>query len=442
MRQRITPQQLSYALSQQDFDQSIESLNSSIADLDQLKPSWLQFCREKSQLARESFSFLFRQWVRLHRNGYPATDQDYLRLVEREMFELKQVYIALFNLHPGLVYEQKDLSPELFIWLMLELEFSHQLHHLHSALNLVQDIDEEIAMLMFLKAKAANLDLIVAQSIEGGVVVKHWCFDLLKRRQTLSIGLTKHWLKNKSLDDPQVHSTLAKFDVEESIEWISTQENDENYLFELLLCKHDRGTWFRKRFGTDESALTSDKVMTYAKLLELREFRQFTPSNKMAPIQLALSAQPSWLEVALEYFTTLGDDDENEGEEWLFALYIVYGEKFPLKPHELGIEYDWNEAKDVVQSWCEEDKHYTSNPMRLGEVLSYQSTLRAMQHPCVPERYRVWLWRQVCMHGRVYMPWHWAMPSYQQDWLFDKLKQQTAASERFNLRNQNATVGY
>ncbi|GLT16508.1 hypothetical protein GCM10007938_02840 [Vibrio zhanjiangensis] len=440
MRERITPNQLSHALTQKELDQSIGLLDSSILELEQLKPSWLKFCREKSQLASESWSFLFRQWVGLHRNGYPATTQDYLQLVERDMLKLKQVYVALFHFHPGLVYELKERTPELFIWLMLEPEFCHDPIHVNGAFSVVQNVDQDIAMLMFLRTKAGNIDTFVAQCIEGKVAIKKWCFELLKLRHSLSISLIKHWLKNKVLDETSLHSTLAKFDVAESIEWLGDQDKDEDHLFELLLCKHDRGTWFRRRFGTDQSTLSGDKLVTYAKLLELREFNRFEQANKMAPMQLFLSADPAWVEATFEYLTHL--DDEAEGERWLFSLYLIYGDRFPLKPNQLDIEYDWDEAKKTIKSWCESKKHQTDKPLRLGEALSYQSTLDAMRHPWLPNVYREWLWRQLCMHGRVYIPWHWTMPSYQQDWVFEKVQHQIAASERFNLRNQNATVGY
>ncbi|MCG7490830.1 hypothetical protein MHN79_15170 [Vibrio sp. Of14-4] len=440
MRQRITPEQLEQEFSQEDVDKTIESLSKIIADLQHIKPSWLSFCREKSQLASDSFSFLFKQWVRLHRNGYPSVKQDYLRLVERQMMELKQVYIALFNLHPGLIYEQRDASPELFVWLMLEPEFSDDPFHLDAALSSVQDMHSDIAMLMFVQAKVANLDKVVAQYIEGGVDNKQWCFELLKWRQTLSIGLTKYWLKNNTLNESTLHETLTRFDVSESTEWLSQQNRDEDYLFELLLAKHDRGSWFRKRFGTQESALSSSKLIIYAKLLDLKEFDQFDPTSHKAPIQLFLSAHPKWIDITINHLICL--DDEDEATEWLFSLYTIYGDAFPLKPNELDIEYDLEEAKKIIQDWYETQSHLPNKQLRCGEVMSYQTSIRAMQDPLVPKDYREWIWRQLCINGRVYMPWHWIMPCYQQDWVFDKMQQQTAASERFDLRDQNATVGY
>ncbi|USD34277.1 MULTISPECIES: hypothetical protein [Vibrio] len=439
MRQRITKEQLNSALNDQDLAKAMEKLDSHIAQLSALKPVWLEFCHEKSGLATESLFFLFKQWVRLHRKGYPSNSQDYLRLVERQMYEVKQVYLAFYKLHPGLVYELKETSPELFVWLMLEPEFEADRNHLLAAFKIAESLDAHDATLLMLHSKNAYLDITLAQLVEGKVSMRQLCFELMRLRQTLSIGLAKHWIKHESLKEQEVHPVLAKFDVEDSIEWINEIHNDEKYLFELLLCKHDRGTWFRKRFGVQEQGLPSENVATYAKLLELVEFNQFDPTTDMAPVQMVLTGRPEWISSAVEHVMAL---DEEQGEEWLFALYIVYGDRFPLNPHDLGVEYEWGEAVVRLEDWCKLDGHRVNKPMRLGETLTYESTVLAMKNIKIPAKYRDWIWRHLCIHGRIYIPWSWTMPVAQQNWLFSKISNQPAAIERFNLRNQNATLGY
>jgi hypothetical protein len=173
--------------------------------------------------------------------------------------------------------------------------------------------------------------------------------------------------------------------------------------------------------------------------LELVEFNQFDPSKDMAPIQMVLTGKPEWILAALDHVMTL---DEEQGEEWLFALDVVYGERFPLNPHELGVEYEWEEAIASLEDWRDSNEHIVNKSMRLGEALTFESTMRAMTNARILEHYRTWIWRHLCIHGRVYIPWEWSMPAVQQDWLFSKVSDQPAAIERFNLRNQNATVGY
>ncbi|MDN3611785.1 hypothetical protein ACFFUP_09535 [Vibrio ostreicida] len=439
MRQRITPEQLTSALNESALADANAFLDKSVADLKVIKPAWREFCQEKSDIAIESWTFFFRQWVQLHRKGYPSVEQPYLALLDRNMVEIKMVYLAFFRLHSGLIYELRNTQPAMFIWLMLSTEFEHEPKHLLAALSLTDRLSEDEVSLLLLHAKHTHLDITLALLIEGNTVIKDRVFNALTRRQTLSVGLAKHWLKTGILSEEQVHPVLARFDVEASIEWVKDANMDEAYLFELLLCKHDRATWFRQRFGIDQAALDSAPLSTYAKLLELAEFQHFDPDAGMAPVQMALSGRPDWAQTALAHIVSL---DESEGEEWLFALFVIYGDGFPLSPQALGIEYSWEEALAVIEQWRDQGLDHLTRPTRLGELLTFDSTLNAMNHTGIPERYRVWLWRQICIHGRVYIPWHWTMPVNQQQWLFSKLPQQVAVIERFNLRNQNATLGY
>ncbi|MCV5979652.1 hypothetical protein OFO29_45600, partial [Escherichia coli] len=76
--------------------------------------------------------------------------------------------------------------------------------------------------------------------------------------------------------------------VEEGIEWINDNVNTEQYLFERLITKRDRGTWFRQCFGIEPSGLPSAQVLTFAKLLEIKEFEAFDISSSLAPVDFAL----------------------------------------------------------------------------------------------------------------------------------------------------------
>lgn len=100
------------------------------------------------------------------------------------------------------------------------------------------------------------------------------------------------------------------------------------------------------------------------------------------------------------------------------------------------------EIVDLLNEWVEDEKYIQNLPSRLGYALSFESTLAAMQDANVDVLFRDWLWRQICIQSRAYVPWDMAMPVYQQDWNFNNLKAAPSASERFNLRNSNAVMGY
>ena len=75
----------------------LNHLSKSIADLGILNLVGCHFVAKNPQSLVNLFHFYLRQWVRLHRKGYPSSvKQDYLRLVERQMMRVKQVYIAFY----------------------------------------------------------------------------------------------------------------------------------------------------------------------------------------------------------------------------------------------------------------------------------------------------------------------------------------------------------
>ncbi|NAW59896.1 MULTISPECIES: hypothetical protein [unclassified Vibrio] len=439
MRQRIGVEQLKSPLSDGEIEQALAAVEKAVSELDKLDPAWLSFCRDKSILAIENLSFFLRQWLRLHQQGYPSTENDYLRIIERQMGELKQVYVALYKLAPGLVYELQQQAPEVFVWLMLSAEFGQEKTHLLSGLSTSQDISREMACMLVVQSKLMHLDLYLAGLVDGKTKLAKDTFDYLRLRQTLSVSLSKRWLKEGMIPERTVHPVLATFDVADSIEWMEENLSGEQNLFERLLVKQDRNTWFRQYFGIQPDALPSEQVNTFAKLLELKEFMQFDLSSPHAPFHLALTGDPEW---AYNVLAALQDMDEEDGERWLDSLHVVYGESFPLNPTGLGVDYEWQDALEILDEWVSDGHHQLHVPARLGFALSYDSTLAALQTATIPETYRIWLWRQLCLHARVYIPWHATMPEIQQAWIISKLKEIPSASERFNLRSHHATVGY
>ncbi|MGF1849231.1 hypothetical protein L4D01_19355, partial [Vibrio lentus] len=134
--------------------------------------------------------------------------------------------------------------------------------------------------------------------------------------------------------------------------------------------------------------------------------------------------------------------DEFEGEDWIQALYIVFGKRLPVIPKNLGIDFEWHEILEKLKEWVEIGAYRQASPGRLGQPLTLETSIQAMFDTQVSAAFRVWIWRQVCLHTRSYIPWDMAMPVHQQEWNITRLTQNSTASERFNLRNNNAVVGY
>ncbi|EOB6680223.1 hypothetical protein [Vibrio vulnificus] len=439
MRQRIGVEHLKTPITNQEVEGALARAERAVNDLSQLPPTWLSFCNEKLSIASESIGFLIKQRVQLHKRGYPSRDLDYLKLIERQIEELKQVYLSFYRLAPGLIHQLRSQEPEIYAWLMLQKELGSELDNLLCGLSLLEELDVYTAKVIVTQSPVEHMDSVMSELIEGKAKSSPFYFECLRLRQALSVALIKRWHKAEIIRPHIALPLLALQDVEEGIEWINDHANGEQYLFERLITKRDRGTWFRQYFGIEPSGLPSAQVLTFAKLLELKEFEVFDISSSLAPVDFALCGDWKLVREIIGHLQRL---EEHEGEIWIQAMYVVYGKLLPLTPQDVGVEYEWKEVVDLLSEWLEDEKHIQNLPSRLGYALSFESTLAAMQDVNVDVLFRDWLWRQICIQSRAYVPWDMAMPVHQQDWNFNNLKAAPSASERFKLRNSNAVMGY
>ncbi|HAT8545677.1 hypothetical protein XM79_u0073 [Vibrio vulnificus] len=439
MRQRIGVEHLKAPITNQEVEGALAKAERAVNDLSQLPPTWLSFCNEKLSIASESIGFLIRQRVQLHKRGYPSRELDYLKLIERQIEEHKQVYLSFYRLAPGLIHQLRSQEPEIYAWLMLQKELGSELDNLLCGLSLLEELDTKTAMVIVTQSPVELMDSVISELIEGKAKSSPFYFECLRLRQTLSVALIKRWHKSEIIRPNIALPLLALQDVEEGIAWINEHANGELYLFERLITKRDRGTWFRQYFGIEPSGVPSAQVLTFAKLLELKEFEVFDISSSLAPVDFALCGDWKLVPEIIGHLQRL---EEHEGEIWIQAMYVVYGKLLPLTPQDVGVEYEWKEVVDLLNEWLEDEKHIQNLPSRLGYALSFESTLAAMQDVNIDALFRDWLWRQICIQSRAYVPWDMAMPVHQQDWNFNNLKAAPSASERFKLRNSNAVMGY
>ncbi|WP_299015039.1 hypothetical protein [uncultured Photobacterium sp.] len=440
IRQRLSVDQIAKPLTDSDLAEAVRLVKLQIGSLSGLPEKWVQFGQEKVALAEESAEFMLRQCFRLHREGFPAFELDYLLLVERQLEGIFDALLALYRLHPGLLYQLGDSSPAVLVWALFnpKLQKEHP-GHLLIAIDCLSKLPSEMAKMLVLHANSTELDSLFAKLIEGQASGSLDYFQYLVLRQTQSVALTKYWASSKKLDAKPLQVSLALANVDESIEWLEENEVGDASLFERLLLKEDRNTWFRQYFGTDLMTLPNGLVATYAKLLELHEFMAFDVGQKEAPIHLALVGDTSWVTTAVEHMQAL---DEDDGELWWSALYVVYGDLLPYRPSQLGVDVEWSDALVSLSLWTTETQVLRSQPIRLGRSLNFDNTLRALKSPEINSMLREWLWRQLCIRSRLYVPWDAMMPRIQQQLLIQQMANMPVATERFNLRNQYAAVGY
>jgi hypothetical protein len=338
-----------------------------------------------------------------------------------------------------LIHQLKSEQNEIYVWLMLQNEFNQIEQNLLCGLATIDELPSDFAKYIVIQSPILSLDHTLASLIEGGSKLRGHYFDFLVLRQSLTVGLIKRWLKAEQISNESGHCALARQNVAEGIEWINANGYGEQYLFERLLTKYDRGTWFRQYFGTEQNSIAHDNVATFAKLLELKEFSAFDVTLTDAPFHFSLSGDSKLASVVLDY---LSDLDEFEGEIWIKALYVVYGATLPVSPAQVGIELNWQEILELLKKWREMEGHIQKLPSRLGYELTFESSISAMMDRNIDAQFRGWIWKQICLYSRSYIQWDEMMPIHQQEWNIERLKSAPSAAERFNLRGNHAVVGY
>ncbi|MDP2502263.1 hypothetical protein BCT47_25165 [Vibrio splendidus] len=439
MRQKIGIDQLNQPITNEDVELAIANAGSTLTLLDELPVKWLDMCNEKLSLASETLDFLLKQRLQIHKRGYPSVKLEYLALAERQIKDLTNVYLSFYRLAPGLIHQLKQSEPTIYAWLMLSSELGQEHENLLCGLSMLDELDYQAAKLLVVQSSLRDIDLVIIEMVEGGCKLPLLYLECLQLRQTVTVGLLKRWLKDKRFSKHKTHLFLSLQNDVESVVWLAENSKGSQNLFERLLSEEDRGTWFRKEFGTSIDSVFDSEVVTFAKLLELKEFGNFDPSSVMAPFDFVLHGLNEHVPQIVDLLFSL---DEFEGEDWIQALYIVYGKRLPVTPKNLGIDFEWHEMLEKLKQWAESDAYRQVSPGRMGQPLTLETSIQAMFDTQVSAAFRIWIWRQVCLHTRSYIPWDMTMPAHQQKWNITRLTQNSTASERFGLRSNHAVVGY
>lgn len=397
-----------------------------------------QFLQNKATLAAETMSFYIKQQYRFHQQGYPSLEIDYLVLLERQLAAFLDVFVALYRVHPAFLYSIHEEFPDVLAWLCLNEVFALEDKKITMiGLSIVDDIDNSLTMGLLLRSNAGGLDKIMARLVEGKSKNSELYVRCLILRQRVSVSLMKHWIAMSFLSESYLHSQLALLNVGSSIEWLDESHSYDAILFEQLVLKEDRATWFRQQYSPD--SLPSDDVATYAKLLNLKEFNGFDVKHRHAPIHFMLSGDSSLTPDVVSYMSDL---DDAERTVWCEALWGVYGKDLPLIPSQIGIDIDWDYALSVLSQWVNDKEHQRSSVLRFGESLSFDSSIKALQSAEINATFRLWLWRELCVLSRVHFHWHPQLSVQQQSRLLHNISHIDLVRERFNLRGKHAALGY
>ncbi|OCH07651.1 hypothetical protein [Aliivibrio fischeri] len=439
-RYRYLVDDVKKTLTDADKQQAIADIALAQEQLSSFSENMVNFLYTKAILAAETASFYIKQQYRFHQNGYPAKEIDYLTLLETQLSEIEKVFIALLRIHRGFVYVVYSEYPEVLAWLCLSknIESQHDNDELTLlGISIIDQLDPELAMPLILRSNSNHIHKLLARFIEGGASKRELYYRCLVINQSVSVSLIKHWLEDKKLPEKMLHSYLALMNVGSSIEWLQELTNVDDLLFEKLILKEDRATWFRQQYSVD--TISSETANTYSKLLTLKEFSLFDIEKEQAVIHFILSGNTELVPLIIEHLMQL---DEVDAQLWCEGLFLVYGEEFPFLPSKLGNTIEWQDALHDIVEWQEQIEVVKPVPLRMGKKLTFDSSIRAMKSAELSSSLREWLWRELCIMSRVHFYWHPQLSLQDQEALFDNIQSIPLVRERFNLRGKHAAVGY
>lgn len=437
-RYRYLVEDVKKTLTDVDKQEAIADIVLAQQKLSDFPDKMVDFLRAKAILAAETASFYIKQQYRFHQNGYPAEDISYLALLATQLSAIEKVFIALFRIHRGFAYVVYDEYPEVLAWLCLSKNIESQSDALALlGISIIDDLDPELAVSLILRSNSNHIHKLLARLIEGNADKSELYYRGLAVKQNVSVSLVKHWLEEEKLPEKMLHSYLALMNVESSIEWLQESDNVEDSLFESLILKEDRATWFRQQYSVD--SVSSEVVNTYSKLLTLKEFSIFDIEKEHAVIHFILSGDTELTPLIIEHLIQL---DEVDAQLWCEGLFLVYGDAFPFLPSQLGNTIEWQDILHELVEWQEQIDIVKSTPLRMGQELTFDSSIAAMKSPENPSNLREWLWRELCIMSRVHFYWHPQLSLEDQERLFDNIQRIPLVRERFNLRGKHAAVGY
>ncbi len=401
------------------------------------------FCMEKSRLAAESAEFYLRQRLQLLKAGMPGEDAPYWQLVNQNLSRLMQVFIALFQLHRGYVFFLSEEYPTVCLWVLTSRQLEeHDAGITQYAISLCDQFQYEQWLNICLHSKSVYFKENLMSVVSCHDQLSCTAFKTLEARHELDPKFVGDIIRRNDGNVIDLsHIYLAKGRNTTSIDWVLEQRAFKQDLFLQLMLRDDRTAWFRRNILPD---MQSPEQKCFAHILTLPEAADdltFDLLAQDADIIVALSGQTERTDEILDLL--VAEHSDALTEQWINCLYLLFGERLPVNPAQLGIDIEHDEALVLLQNWWQECQGMTPpKKIRLGRELCFDSTIAALTSPVLSARLRLWLWRELCIVCRMYVNYSpFAAPGVQNK-VIRGISQHSMARERFDLRIRNAVVGY
>jgi len=415
-------------------------LSNAVALVTSIDTSQSRFCIDKSTLAAETASFYLKQRQNIFNSGFPSAQLPYLTLVTQKLTQLNNVFIELYKIDVGYIYFLKDSYPDVALWALLSIGLE-KIDNRSSffAISIADALSEaswkSIASLSDSEGFcAASRILIQSSSIRSSLL-----FDTLQLRGELSSKFAMTLLSlDCTIDEEIMHRYLVTQNLPSSCDWMVKQPVTPGNVFEHLLSRPDRREWFRTQCYPN---VTVDELAIFGDILGISEYTHsaFEPSCPIATVRFALKGDSRDVN---QVIAMLSEINEDTGESWIVALYVIFGTQLPVLPSQIGTDIDYSVAVKEIQTWWGERSEIVFSFWRSGDLQNFDNSLNLLASVEVTANFRMWIWKELCVICRGYFPWNSLVKAERQYSVLSKMRSNCVAKERYNVREKNAVVGY
>ncbi|MGC3835169.1 hypothetical protein [Moritella viscosa] len=442
LQQIINNEKNQLALSDEYLDSLRLELNNAVVLVTSADTSQSRFCIDKSTLAAETASFYLKQRQRIFNSGFPSSQLPYLTLVTQKLTQLNNVFIELYKINSGYIYFLKDTYPDVAIWTLLSIGVERiDKRACLFAITMSDTLGEKSWKRIASLSDSEELAIASRTLIQSSSVYASLLFETLQSLGALSSKFAMTLLNSDcTINKEIVHRYLVTQNLPSSCAWLIEQPVTPVNIFEHLLSRVDRSTWFRMTYDPKQVEIT-DEMMIFGSILDIPEYVDIPIDFgfSLAPIMFALKGDSSAVN---DIITMLSTIDEDTAEPWIVALYIVFGEQLPVLPSQIGSDIDYSLAITQIQTWWENKGNVLFSSWRYGEPQSFDNSLELLASVEVTADFRLWIWKELCITCRGYFPWNSLVNAEHQYTVLSKMKGNSIARERYNLRAQHAIMGY
>ncbi|WP_413111684.1 hypothetical protein [Thaumasiovibrio sp. DFM-14] len=401
------------------------------------------YYHEKSIEAAESARYYLRQRQQLLGAGLPSSSSSYWQLVDAKLATLLAVFKQLNTISPAYLGELEESYPQVLLWLCLNLhEFA--ITPLYCLVLQPQVVPDNWCHEVGFGVRSDIDSMLVAGLFHEHQTLRQSSLAALIRRRSCDSSQLRQYCQDRLLPSDvrvnihQYYALQGDYSLRDKLQEDGLEL--QCYPAFLYTYPHVRRWWLDNSDGL-KAVMTEVEHRCYRYLVVGdEETTAICYAQQGRDIDVVLSGEKQHIPRIIEYLCDdVGDD---EFSRWFDCLVAICGERLPIDRTQAEHSAYREQIPRLIEAWWEKENAHLPCRLRMGQHLSFSSSLMLLGGEHIPARYREWVWRQIGIGGRSYAHFScFEAPAIQRT-VIQRLSASAVLQERFDLRIRDAAVGY